>query len=68
MYPFTVYHASAKMTRRYTLYASTDAVRQKWNAALVDAMGVRKVRQEANMVGIGLRKPGRPVDDHLTLR
>lgn len=50
MYPFTLYHATAKMSRRYTFYAKDEEERQVWNAALVDGIGVRKVRQEANMV------------------
>ncbi|KAH9949942.1 hypothetical protein B0H21DRAFT_725350 [Amylocystis lapponica] len=49
MYPFTVYHASAKMTRRYTLYAAKEDERSKWHDVLVDALGVRTVRQETNM-------------------
>lgn len=49
MYPFTIYHASAKMNRRYTLYADSEEIRQEWHALLVDALGVRKVQQEANM-------------------
>ena len=50
MYPFTLYHATAKMARRYTFYAKDEEERQAWNAALVDGIGVRKARQEANMV------------------
>ncbi|CCM01400.1 uncharacterized protein FIBRA_03451 [Fibroporia radiculosa] len=49
VYPFTVYHASAKMTRRYTLYADSENLRKKWYDKLQDAIGVRKVQQEANM-------------------
>ena len=54
MYPFTLYHASAVTTRRYTLYANSEKEREKWRKALVDAIGVRKVRQESNMVRIYL--------------
>ncbi|KAI0091299.1 hypothetical protein BDY19DRAFT_1033671 [Irpex rosettiformis] len=50
MYPFTLYHASAMTTRRYTLYANSEAEREKWRRALVEAIGVRKVRQESNMI------------------
>jgi hypothetical protein len=50
LYPFTVYHASAKSTRRYTLYAKSEAVRKKWKDALEDAIAIHKARQEANMV------------------
>ncbi|OCH94369.1 hypothetical protein OBBRIDRAFT_141319 [Obba rivulosa] len=49
VYPFTIYHASAKSTRRYTLYAGTEELRREWYSALVDALGVRKVRQDSNM-------------------
>lgn len=38
------------MNRRYTLYADSEEIRQEWHALLVDALGVRKVQQEANMV------------------
>ncbi|THH20762.1 hypothetical protein EW146_g670 [Bondarzewia mesenterica] len=49
VYPFTIYHAAAKLKRRYTLWAPTVSVRKKWHDALVDAIGVRKVRQDSNM-------------------
>jgi hypothetical protein len=52
IYPFTIYHAGNKSSRRYTLYVSSDAQRKKWYNAFVDAIGVHKVRQEANMVRI----------------
>ena len=51
IYPFTIYHGASKLGRRYTLYANSEAVRKKWQVALVDALGVHRVRQEANMVG-----------------
>ena len=50
IYPFTVFHASSKTTRRYTLYAPSDNMRKKWKYALADAITVRKVHQESNMV------------------
>jgi hypothetical protein len=50
VFPFTIYHASSKNTRRYTLYALNDRVRKKWKHALADATMVRKVQQESNMV------------------
>ncbi|OJT11476.1 Rho1 guanine nucleotide exchange factor 1 [Trametes pubescens] len=50
MYPFTIYHASSKMSRRYTLYAGSEAARQKWYDALDEALGIRQVRQESNML------------------
>ncbi len=52
MYPFTIYHASSKMSRRYTLYAGSEAARQKWYDALDEALGIRQVRQESNMVSL----------------
>lgn len=50
LYPFSIYHAGGKATRRYTLYAPTTTAREKWHTALVEAIGVRKVRQDANKV------------------
>lgn len=50
VYPFTIYHASSRDKRRYTLYAPSDNVRKKWKYALADAIAVRKVHQDANMV------------------
>ena len=50
MYPFTVYHASSKSTRRYTLSVASEGVRKRWQSAFVDAIGVYEVRQETNMV------------------
>lgn len=52
IYPFTVYHATSKTTRRYTLYAPSDGMRKKWKYALADAITVRKVHQESNMVHV----------------
>ncbi|KIK63091.1 hypothetical protein GYMLUDRAFT_163599 [Collybiopsis luxurians FD-317 M1] len=49
LYPFTIYHAASKLNRRYTLYASSDAIRKKWRAFFEDAITVHKVRQEGNM-------------------
>ncbi|KZT20157.1 hypothetical protein NEOLEDRAFT_1141126 [Neolentinus lepideus HHB14362 ss-1] len=49
VYPFTVYHASSKHSRRYTLYANSESSRRRWHSALVDALGIRRARQEANM-------------------
>ena len=50
MYPFTIYHASSKSIRRYTLSVASEGVRNRWQSAFADAIGVHKVRQEANMV------------------
>lgn len=49
VYPFTIYHAS-NQSKRYTLYVATDRIRQRWYTAFVDAIGVHKVWQDANMV------------------
>ncbi|KAI6011778.1 hypothetical protein EDC04DRAFT_2958410 [Pisolithus marmoratus] len=48
MYPFTVYHAFEKATRRYTLYASTEAARTKWYEALVNTKAIDDARREGN--------------------
>ncbi|KAI6155677.1 hypothetical protein BKA82DRAFT_991323 [Pisolithus tinctorius] len=48
MYPFTVYHAFEKATRRYTLYASTEAARTKWHDALVNTKAIEDARREGN--------------------
>ncbi|KAI6013474.1 hypothetical protein BKA83DRAFT_680034 [Pisolithus microcarpus] len=48
MYPFTVYHAFEKATRRYTLYASTEAARTKWYEVLVNTKAVEDARREGN--------------------
>ena len=52
VYPFTIYHASSRAARRYTLYAPSDSMRKKWKYALADAITVRKVHQESNMVRV----------------
>ncbi|KAF9003954.1 hypothetical protein BDQ17DRAFT_1399669 [Cyathus striatus] len=49
IYPFTIYHSSARSTRRYTLYVASEAIRKKWKAKFEDAIGIWKVRQEGNM-------------------
>ncbi|PPQ99136.1 hypothetical protein CVT24_009326 [Panaeolus cyanescens] len=48
IYPFTIYHAASRATRRYTLYVSSDAIRKKWHSAFVEALGIHKVREESN--------------------
>ncbi|KAH9945453.1 uncharacterized protein BXZ73DRAFT_86925 [Epithele typhae] len=50
VYPLTIYHASAKMTRRYTLYASSEGVRQQWHSEISHALNMRRIRQENNML------------------
>lgn len=52
IYPFTIYHAANKSSRRYTLYVASESIRKRWYSAFVDALGVHKVRQEANMVRV----------------
>ncbi|KAL0955022.1 hypothetical protein HGRIS_003941 [Hohenbuehelia grisea] len=49
LYPFTVFHASSRSTRRYTLYTASEASRKKWERALVDAIGVNHARDEGAM-------------------
>ncbi|KAF7424638.1 hypothetical protein PC9H_009946 [Pleurotus ostreatus] len=49
LYPFTVYHASSRSTRRYTFYVTSEALRQKWHNALLDTLAVNRVRDEASM-------------------
>jgi hypothetical protein len=61
LYPFTVYHASAKSTRRYTLYAASEVARKKWKDALEDTTAVYKARQESNMVSSFCQYRGGPV-------
>ncbi|KAI0264429.1 hypothetical protein BC834DRAFT_826441 [Gloeopeniophorella convolvens] len=48
MYPFSIYHAGARAARGYTLYTPTAVARERWRAALTDAIAVRKVAQEAS--------------------
>lgn len=54
MFPFTVYHAAATMTRGYTLYASSESERTKWQDMLTQAIQLREFRQEGNKVRIDL--------------
>ncbi|KAF7964575.1 hypothetical protein HWV62_5482, partial [Athelia sp. TMB] len=48
MFPFTVYHAASKGSRRYTLFTTSEALRTKWKDALENALAVYHARQEAN--------------------
>jgi len=50
MYPFTIYHAAAKITRRYTLYTKSRTDRNKWNVALESAIETRKSQRDPRMV------------------
>ncbi|GLB40420.1 putative CNH domain containing protein [Lyophyllum shimeji] len=49
VYPFTIYHASSRSTRRYTFYVASEGIRKRWHSVLVDAIAVHKARQEGNM-------------------
>ncbi|KAJ3767629.1 hypothetical protein FB446DRAFT_707669, partial [Lentinula raphanica] len=42
LYPFTIYHEASKQSRRYTLYAASEAIRTKWHNFLLDAIAVHK--------------------------
>jgi hypothetical protein len=46
MYPFTIYHAAAKIIRRHTLYTLTATERNRWRTALDDAIEARKSKQK----------------------
>jgi hypothetical protein len=50
MYPLTIYHVAAKITRRHTIYTKTKTERNKWNVALEKAIESRKSQQDAKMV------------------
>ena len=50
MYPFTIYHVAAKITRRHTIYTATKTERNKWNVALEKAIESRKLQQDGQMV------------------
>ncbi|KAF9445469.1 hypothetical protein P691DRAFT_734916, partial [Macrolepiota fuliginosa MF-IS2] len=48
VFPFTIYHASSRSTRRYTLYVASEAQRQKWRITLSEAISVHRVREDSN--------------------
>ncbi|KAG6849784.1 hypothetical protein H0H93_005170 [Arthromyces matolae] len=50
LYPFTIFHASGKASRRYTFYVASDGIRKRWHSAFVNALGVYKARQDGNML------------------
>ena len=50
MYPFTVYHIAAKITRRHTIYTRSKTERNKWNVALKSAIEARKFQLDKRMV------------------
>ncbi|TFK75234.1 hypothetical protein BDN72DRAFT_758174 [Pluteus cervinus] len=49
LYPLTIFHAVAKSTRRYTVYVTSESLRQKWHQVLTETIGLYKARQDANM-------------------
>jgi len=50
MYPFTIYHVAAKITRRHTIYTKTKTERNKWNVALEKAIESRKSQQDVQLL------------------
>jgi hypothetical protein len=50
MYPFTIYHSAAKITRRYTLYAKSKRELNSWKDALESAIKARKSQQDPRML------------------
>ncbi|KAF8071933.1 hypothetical protein FPV67DRAFT_907308 [Lyophyllum atratum] len=49
VYPFTIYHASSRSSRRYTFCVASEGIRKRWHSAFVDAIAVHKARQDGNM-------------------
>src|SRR5712672_4191341 len=50
MYPITIYHAAAKITRRYTLYAPSPRDRNRWSSELGEVIEAQKARQHGDEV------------------
>src|SRR6266850_4206584 len=50
VFPFTIYHVAAKITRRHTLYAESATERNRWKDALKEAVETRKAKQNDNLV------------------
>lgn len=48
MYPFTVYHVTEPLDRRYTFYAESEGLRSKWLAAFQEAKTIRDTYQNEN--------------------
>ncbi|CAK5268518.1 unnamed protein product [Mycena citricolor] len=48
VYPFNVFHAASR-SRRYTLHVSNEAERNRWYSVFREALGLHRVRQDANM-------------------
>ncbi|KAK2460341.1 hypothetical protein APHAL10511_007730 [Amanita phalloides] len=49
IFPFTVYHASNPLHRRYTLFVTSESLRRRWKSMFEEAIGIYRVRQEATM-------------------
>jgi hypothetical protein len=49
-FPITFWHESNVTSRRYTFYAASESMRDRWQSVLLDAIVVRRTDQEANMV------------------
>jgi len=52
MYPFTIYHAAAKITPPHTLYTQSASERSGWYAAFNLAIATRKSQQDRKMVSL----------------
>lgn len=50
MYPFTIYHIAARITRRYTLYTKSGTERNRWYVTLESAINARKSQVYARML------------------
>ena len=50
MYPFTIYHSAAKITRRHTLYTRSATDRNRWHNALESAVAERQSQQDGKVV------------------
>lgn len=59
VFPLVIYHTTARSTRRYEVYVMSENVRQKWKKHIVETQGLRKARQDANMVTLSFWKWGR---------
>ncbi|KAI9512114.1 CNH domain-containing protein [Russula earlei] len=49
VYPFTIYHSAARMTRQHTLYASSSTERNRWHRELVDVIKAQQIRHEKEL-------------------
>ncbi|KAH9960834.1 CNH domain-containing protein [Russula dissimulans] len=46
LYPFTIYHSAAKITRRHTVYTYSATERNKWQSLLLSAIEVRRSQED----------------------